>query len=248
MKQLMKRKKLKIVCAFFIALIVQNSVNAQSPTDQGKLTFEQFEQKLKAASPNPQILDARTGEEYKLNHLKGAVLADATNEAELQKVIDQLDKKRPVFVYSIGSGRSGALVKRLKGLNFNEAYELPGGISKWVGSGKPVESTTGSGLTMTEYKQLIKSEKLVLVDVHSKFCPGCKKLLPIVDSVATEKSNVLDVVKIELFDNKQLGKELGVDAIPALLLYKGDKLVWKKAGRITKAEIEEAIRTEIALK
>jgi rhodanese-related sulfurtransferase len=243
----MKNTK-KIITAVLV-LVLYNTLWAQeAKVKEGSISFETFETKLKQASPNPQILDARTAEEYKLNHLKGAVNISLTDEKELQKQIDKLDKKKPVFVYSINNGRSGVLVKKLKEQNFVEAYELPGGISKWIGAGRPVETTVGNGLTVAEFHQLIKSDKLVLVDVQSKFCGGCKRLAPTVDSVASEQSNVLKLVTIELFDNKQLGKELNIESIPTLILYKDDKIVWQKSGQTSKATLDKIIREEIALK
>jgi rhodanese-related sulfurtransferase len=242
-------KKLNLVLTTVLTVIFLNSIFAQNSTvKQESLTLDVFEEKLKQASPNPQLLDARTLEEYQRNHLKGAIPVNVADEKELQKVIDKLDKKKPVFVYSINNGRSSILVKKLKEQNFVEAYDLQGGISKWVGAGRSVESTVGAGLTTKDYQELIKSDKLVLVDVHSKFCAGCVKLLPVVDSVARENSEILKIVKIELFDNKQLGKDLNIESIPTLILYKGDKIVWQKNGRISKASIDAAIKEVIALK
>jgi hypothetical protein len=45
-----------------------------------------------------------------------------------------------------------------------------------------------------------------------------------------------------------LGKELNIESLPTLILYKGDKIVWRKNGLISKTSIDEAIRQEIALK
>jgi rhodanese-related sulfurtransferase len=230
-------------------LFVQAIVAVQAQTNKVKpegISFETFEAKLKQASPNPQLLDARTAEEYKLNHIKGALNVSLANEIELQQQINKLDKNKPVFVYSINNGRSGQLAKKLKEQQFKEVYELPGGISKWVGAGRPVESTVGKGLTLAEYQALLKSDKLVLVDVHSKFCGSCKRLIPVVDSVASEKSSVLKVVKIELFENKQLGEALNIESIPTLILYHGDKIVWQKSGLTSKSAIEAAINGEVA--
>lgn len=236
-------RTIRTTLMLFLIFVYQSIAIAQT---KSALSFEEFVSKLAQASANAQILDARTAEEYKLNHLKGAVNFSVANEVELQQQIDKLDKAKPVFVYSINNGRSTALAKKLVAQNFKEVYDLPGGISRWIGEGKPVESTTGKGLTLAEYQQLLKSDKLVLVDVHSKFCGSCRKLSPIVDSVASEKSNELKVVKIELFDNKQLGDALNIQSIPTLILYDGDKIVWQNSGLTSKATIEEAIRKQIA--
>ncbi|MDB5258516.1 MAG: Rhodanese domain protein [Chitinophagaceae bacterium] len=234
--------KINVSLTLFMLLTFQLISQAQTV-----LSFEAFETKLKQASPQAQILDARTAEEYKLNHLIGAINVSVANETELQQQINKLDKTKPVFVYSINNGRSAALAKKLKAQEFAEVYDLPGGISRWIGEGKPVETTTGKGLTLDEYKELLKSDQLVLVDVHSKFCGSCRKLSPIVDSVGDDKANQVKVIKIELFDNKQLGDALNIQSIPTLILYKGDKIVWQNSGLTTKTKIEEAIRQQITL-
>ncbi|MDB5273984.1 MAG: Rhodanese domain protein [Chitinophagaceae bacterium] len=240
-------KKVTSIIAVSISLLLHTALQAQTvESKQELISFETFETKLKQASPNAQVLDARTAEEYKLNHLIGAVNVSVANEAELQQQIDKLDKSKPVFVYSINNGRSASLAKKLRAQKFSEVYDLPGGISRWIGEGRPVASTTAKGLTLEEYNQLLKSDKLVLVDVHSKYCGSCRKLSPIVDSVATEKSSELKVIKIELFENKQLGDALNIQSIPTLILYNGDKIVWQKSGLTSKASIEEAIRLEVA--
>lgn len=240
-------KTLKTILTVAIAIVLNLTLLAQETSKQAdRLSFETFEAKLKQASPNAQIVDVRTAEEYKLNHLKGAVQLDITKEADVKQLISKLDKKKPVFVYSINNGRSATFVNTLKQNNFTEAYELPGGIAKWVGAGKPVETTTSAGLTISEYKKQVTSDKLVLVEVGSKFCGGCAKLVPVVEAVDKENPGKLKVVKIELFDNKQLGKELDIQSIPTLILYKGDKIVWQKNGKISKEDIEAAIHHDYA--
>ena len=245
-------KKSIVKCAVLSALVWHNVVWAQSAkVKQPEISFETFEAKLKQAGPNAQILDPRAPEEFKVNHLKGAIDANLANEdpAELQKIIDKLDKQKPVFVYGINyGGRGSQLAKKLKEQHFNEVYELPGGISKWIGAGQPVESTTGEGLSSADYKKLLVSGNVVLVDVYAKHCGTCKKLLPIVDSVANDHISGLKVVKIDLFENNQLGKELNIESVPTLILYKDGKVVWQKRGLYYKAALESFIQEEVAHK
>jgi rhodanese-related sulfurtransferase len=239
-------KTFKTILSAIIAIALNSTLLAQvtKNTQTGLLTFEAFESKLKQAGANPQLIDVRTPEEFKLNHLKGSTNLDLKDETAVKQLIARLDPKRPVFVYSINNGRSGAFVKKLQEAHFTDACELPGGISKWIGAGRPVESVPGNGLTAAEYKKLIDSDKLVLVEVGSKFCGGCVKLVPVVESVDAENPGKLKVVRVEFFDNKQLGKELNIQSIPTLILYKGDKIVWRKNGKITKSDIETAINQD----
>src|SRR5690606_14160228 len=137
---------------------------------------------------------ARSAEEYRQNHIKGAINVDT--EESFLRIVAGLDKNRPVFVYSIGNGRSGRLARQLDEKGFAQVYEVPGGLSKWIGEGKPVVSTVGEGLTPDEYKKLVASGEWVLIDVTSRYCGGCKKLDPILESFEKEVSGRVKVIKI----------------------------------------------------
>lgn len=201
-----------------------------------------FEKKLKEAGSSAQILDARSVEEYHQNHLPGAISFSVKDENDYTGKVQKLHADKPVFIYSIGNGRSNQLAKKLQASGFKEVYELPGGLSNWVGTGRSVESSVPSGYTLSQYQQLTTStDQLVLVDLSSRYCGSCKRLIPIVDSVAQENAAKIKLVKVEFFDNKQLAKELQVEAIPHLILYKAGKPVWEKTGVTPKSEIQSAI-------
>lgn len=235
------KNKIRLVLTFAITLLSLGYLNAQDNKKDQSLTLSEFESKLNKEGAKAQIIDARSLEEYQQNHLVGAISLNASDDAEFQKQVVRLKKDKPVFVYSIGNGRSNALKKKLLINGFSEVYELPGGFSNWVGSGKKVVSSTSNGLTLDEYKKLIKSDNLVLVDIGSKYCGACKKLAPIVDSVAGNHPKDLKVVKIEFFENKQLGVDLNINSLPTLILYKDDKIVWQKNGVSSKDLIEKEI-------
>lgn len=235
-------KKLFVLALFVLALWSQNETFAQSQPKKNLLTFEQFEAKLKAAGKDAQILDARLPEEYVQNHLEGAVSFSIATKEDFAKESAKLNKEKPVFIYSIGNGRSGILAADLKNAGFKDVTEIPGGLSKWIGLGKPVVSTVGKGLSLQEYTASLSSDKLVLVDFGSRYCGSCKKLAPIVDSVKAENSGSLKVVKIEAYENKDLTKELGITQLPTLVLYRNNQVVWKKTGVTPKAEIEKVLQ------
>ncbi|MBE9462793.1 thioredoxin domain-containing protein [Dyadobacter subterraneus] len=234
-------KKLRLLSLALLALLLQTVAFAQTQPRKDLLTFEQFEAKLKAAGKDAQILDARLPEEYQQNHLEGAVSFNIANKADFDKESAKLNKDKPVFIYSIGNGRSSVLAKDLRGIGFKDVTEIPGGLSKWIGLGKPVISTVGKGLNREEYTASLKSDKLVLVDFGSRYCGSCKKLAPIVDSIKNEQASSLKVIKIEAYENKDLVKELGVVSLPTLVLYKNNEVIWKKTGVTPKKEIEKAL-------
>lgn len=234
-------KTLRPILLFLAAFFVQMVVFGQGPNMKNLLTFEQFEQKFKSAGKNAQILDARLPEEFEQNHLEGAVSFNISSKDEFVKQSAKLSKDKPTFIYSIGNGRSGVLAAELRNAGFKDVTEIPGGLSKWIGLGKPVISTVGKGLNEVEFIALLRSDKLVLVDFGSRYCGACKRLAPTIDSVQREQAGAVKIIKIEAYENKGLVKELGIVSLPTLVLYRNNELIWKKTGGATKAEIEKVL-------
>ncbi|HEX8530117.1 MAG TPA: thioredoxin domain-containing protein [Cytophagales bacterium] len=224
-------------------LLVQISAKAQqgNTAPRPQVSFEAFEEKLKRAGNRAQILDARSEEEYQQNHLIGAVAFSVADEADFQQHVKRLKREDPVFVYSIGNGRSGQLAQKLREAGFKDVTELPGGLSKWIGLGRPVASTVAAGWSLADYQAQLEPDKLVLVDFGSRYCGACKKLAPTVDALEKEQAAAIKVIRVEAYENKALVKELGITALPTLVLYKGKKAVWQKTGVTPKAEIQARI-------
>jgi rhodanese-related sulfurtransferase/rubrerythrin len=77
------------------------------------------------------LLDVRQPGEYEAEHIPGAKLIPLPG---LKDGLRQLDKQKPVLVYCASGGRSLAAAQLLSGLDFNEIYNLQGGIKGWQGS------------------------------------------------------------------------------------------------------------------
>ena len=88
-------------------------------------------------TPDPQLVDVRTPEEYAEGHLPGAILMDV-REKTFDSLIQQLDRNRPVFVYCRVGRRSLEAAKILEKNKFKIVYDLDGGIIGWKDMGKEV--------------------------------------------------------------------------------------------------------------
>ena len=221
-------KKLQLIV---LSLLFGTSLFAQTSDNDKKnwLSADLFASKI-GEQTNPQVIDARSAEEFALNHIKGAVNANAQS-ADYKSIIEKLNTNKPVFVYSIANGRSVALAKELATKNFQEVYVLDGGIGAWVGTGKPVFTTAKKGLSLQEYKQILASNKVVLVDIGSRYCGACKKVKPVLDSLRKEHGDALKIVEIELEDSPQLIASLKtVSSFPYIILYKQGNISLKKSG------------------
>lgn len=235
--QILKNSITAIAFLWAVAVFSQNEIHSS-------LSLDSFYSKIKSQK-NPQIVDARTPEEFALNHFEGAINFNLQSENYAQSVA-KLNKSKPVFIYSIGAGRSVALEKELLKNGFSEAYSLEGGIANWIGNGKPFYSNLKSKLSLSEFNKIIADNKTVLVDIGSKYCAPCKKVKPVLETIRSEYGTNLKIVEIELEDSPQVIADLKtVKVFPTLILYENGKIVFKKEGiNDLKSEVDVALASK----
>lgn len=82
------------------------------------------------------ILDVRTTEEYKEEHLAGARLLDFLNTAVFDAGIKRLDKSHTYYVYCRSGKRSHNACLKMKKQGF-KVFDMEGGILNWKKLGMP---------------------------------------------------------------------------------------------------------------
>ena len=90
-------------------------------------------------------------------------------------------------------------------------------------------------------KEVLQSEKPVLVDFFADWCGPCKMLSPIVDEVASENSDI-KVVKVNIDESQDLAMKYQVMSIPTLVVIKEGKEINRSVGLIDKSEVISLIK------
>lgn len=88
----------------------------------------------------------------------------------------------------------------------------------------------------TFHKEVMLSEKPVLVDFWAPWCGPCRMVLPLVEEIAEERDDV-KVVKINVDEEPELASQFQVMSIPTLMVVKNGEIVSKTMGAKPKAQI-----------
>ena len=78
-------------------------------------------------------------------------------------------------------------------------------------------------------KEVIKSDKPVLVDFNATWCPPCQALHPILEEMA-EESDDYKIVAVDIDDEDVLAEQYEVSSIPCLVVFKDGEEVNRKIG------------------
>lgn len=85
-------------------------------------------------------------------------------------------------------------------------------------------------------QEVLNSDKPVLMDFWAPWCGPCRKVVPLVEEIAKERSDI-KVVKINVDEEQELAMQFGVMSIPTLVVMKNGKIVNQVTGARPKAQI-----------
>ncbi len=86
--------------------------------------------------------------------------------------------------------------------------------------------------------EVLGSGRPVLVDLWAAWCGPCRVVGPIVDEIAGERAENLDVFKLDVDANPEVAMRYGVNSIPTLLVFRDGEEVGRVVGALPKARIE----------
>ena len=228
--------------SIFLAIIgfVVLSCNGQNSKEIKTIDSKAFAEKM-AATPNPQILDVRTPEEFTSDHIDNAKNINWLGTTFISDV-EKLDKSQPVFVYCKSGGRSQKAAEKLNQLGFKTIYQLDGGMLKWDAAAHAKPSDKIIGLSVAEYNKLLNSDKKVLINFYAEWCAPCKKMTPYILQMQKDLGDRVVIIRLDADKNKTLISEMKISELPTLLLYDNATIKWKHSGFISENDLKKQLQ------
>lgn len=85
--------------------------------------------------------------------------------------------------------------------------------------------------------EVLKEEKLTLVDFWATWCGPCRKLSPVIDELANEFEDKVKFVKIKADENLDTAQKYSISGVPCLLIFKNGEPVERIVNIVPKSII-----------
>lgn len=90
-------------------------------------------------------------------------------------------------------------------------------------------------------QEVLKKDKMVLVDFFATWCAPCQMLMPVLESIASERED-FDIIEIDIDESKDLAMKYDIEAVPTMIIFKNGTAIDKIGGYYNKEELEEELK------
>lgn len=107
--------------------------------------------------------------------------------------------------------------------------------------------SSATEVTDANFEELvINSKDTIMVDFWAEWCGPCRQVGPILDQIASEHSDKIKIVKLNVDDNPQMAMKYQITSIPAMKVFRGGEVVKTVIGAKPKPALESDLAEFLA--
>ena len=88
---------------------------------------------------------------------------------------------------------------------------------------------------------VLRSDQPVLVDFWAEWCPPCRMMTPVVESIAQKFLGTAKVFKLNVDDNPSISQRFGIKGIPTMIVFKAGRETERLVGATSEQAISKLI-------
>ena len=98
----------------------------------------------------------------------------------------------------------------------------------------------------SRFKNIIKSDRPVVVDFYADWCLPCKEIQPVLSELKNEFKQDIRVLKVNVDFNPYIANQFQVKSIPTVMIFKSGDLQWSKEGLVFLPELTDILKKYIS--